>query len=134
MPHDDLKIGDLARATGTKVVTIRYYEKIGLLAAPDRSAGNYRSYDAAALARLRFIRRSRDLGFSLDRIRELLELSWTWRARATTWTRSPRRIWPMSSARLQTFNRWRANCAGSRRPATAVARSRTVASSTRSPD
>ena len=44
MQRDDLKIGDLARATGTKVVTIRYYEKIGLLAAPDRSAGNYRSY------------------------------------------------------------------------------------------
>ena len=75
MQRDDLKIGDLARATGTKVVTIRYYEKIGLLAAPDRSFGNYRTYDAAALARLRFIRRCRDLGFSLDRIRELLDLS-----------------------------------------------------------
>ena len=75
MQHNDLKIGDLARATGTKVVTIRYYEKIGLLAAPDRTAGNYRSYDAAALERLRFIRRCRDLGFSLDQIRELLDLS-----------------------------------------------------------
>ncbi len=75
MQCDDLKIGDLARTTGTKVVTIRYYEKIGLLAAPLRSAGNYRSYDAAALARLRFIRRCRDLGFSLDQIRELLDLS-----------------------------------------------------------
>ena len=75
MQRDDLKIGDLARATGTKVVTIRYYEKIGLLPAPDRSAGNYRTYDAVALERLRFIRRCRDLGFSLDQIRELLELS-----------------------------------------------------------
>ena len=75
MKHDNLKIGDLARATGTKVVTIRYYEKIGLLAAPSRSVGNYRTYDDAALARLRFIRRCRDLGFSLDRIRELLDLS-----------------------------------------------------------
>lgn len=75
MNCDNLKIGDLARATGTKVVTIRYYEKIGLLGAPDRSAGNYRSYDAAALARLRFIRRCRNLGFSLDQIRELLDLS-----------------------------------------------------------
>ena len=75
MQHDDLKIGDLARATGIKVVTIRYYEKIGLLTAPDRTAGNYRSFDAAALERLRFIRRCRDLGFSLDPIRELLDLS-----------------------------------------------------------
>lgn len=75
MKHDNLKIGDLARATGTKVVTIRYYEKIGLLAAPVRSVGNYRSFDAAALDRLRFIRRCRNLGFSLDQIRELLDLS-----------------------------------------------------------
>lgn len=75
MQRDDLRIGDLARATGTKVVTIRYYEKIGLLPAPDRSAGNYRTYDAVALARLRFIRRCRDLGFALDQIRELLDLA-----------------------------------------------------------
>ena len=75
MPRDDLKIGDLGRATGTKVVTIRYYEKIGLLPAPDRSVGNYRTYDAAALERLRFIRRCRDLGFSLDQVRELLSLA-----------------------------------------------------------
>lgn len=75
MKSEDLKIGDLARATGTKVVTIRYYEKIGLLPAPARSAGNYRSYDGAALQRLRFIRRCRDLGFSLEQIRELLLLS-----------------------------------------------------------
>lgn len=75
MKRDGLKIGDLARATATKVVTIRYYEKIGLLPPPDRSVGNYRSYDQAALERLRFVRRCRDLGFSLDHIRELLELS-----------------------------------------------------------
>ena len=75
MKSDDLKIGDLSRATGTKVVTIRYYEKIGLLPLPDRSAGNYRTYDTAALERLRFIRRCRDLGFSLDQVRELLKLS-----------------------------------------------------------
>lgn len=75
MLHGDLKIGDLARATATKVVTIRYYEKIGLLPLPGRSSGNYRAYDRAALERLRFIRRCRDLGFSLDQIRELLDLS-----------------------------------------------------------
>ena len=75
MKHGALKIGDLARNTGTKVVTIRYYEKIGLLPPPERGAGNSRSYDAAALQRLRFIRRCRDLGFGLKQIRELLELS-----------------------------------------------------------
>lgn len=74
-PLRDLKIGDLARATDTKVVTIRYYEKIGLMPAPARSDSNYRHYDAGHLERLRFIRRCRDLGFSLDQIRDLLELS-----------------------------------------------------------
>ena len=75
MRRSELKIGDLSRETGTKVVTIRYYEKVGLLPAPVRSTGNYRSYDLQALERLRFIRRCRDLGFSLNQIRELLELS-----------------------------------------------------------
>lgn len=70
-----MQIGDLARGTGTKVVTIRYYEKIGLLREPERSAGNYRSYAPDALDRLRFIRRCRELGFSLDQIRDLLALS-----------------------------------------------------------
>jgi DNA-binding transcriptional MerR regulator len=68
-------IGDLAKATDTKVETIRYYERIGLLAKPPRTSGNYRSYGPAELARLSFIRRSRDLGFSLDQIRALLALS-----------------------------------------------------------
>lgn len=75
MEQGDLRIGDLARMTGTKVVTIRYYEKIRLLPSPNRSARNYRIYDSVALERLRFIRRCRDLGFSLDQIRELLELA-----------------------------------------------------------
>ncbi len=75
MQHHDLKIGDLSRETGTKVVTIRYYEKIGLLPVPGRSAGNYRTYGSRALDRLRFIRRCRALGFSLDQVRELLDLS-----------------------------------------------------------
>ena len=70
-----LKIGDLANATGTKVQTIRYYEEIGLLPAPTRTQSNYRTYDATSLRRLSFIRRSRDLGFSLDRVREMLGLA-----------------------------------------------------------
>lgn len=70
-----LSIGALAKATDTKVVTIRYYERIGLLPAPARSASNYRVYAPPHLERLRFIRRCRDLGFTLDEVRELLRLS-----------------------------------------------------------
>ena len=68
-------IGDLAKATDTKVETIRYYERIGLLPDPERTAGNYRSYEAAHLGRLSFIRRARDLGFSIDQVRNLLGLA-----------------------------------------------------------
>ena len=70
-----LPIGHLAKATGTKVVTIRYYEQIGLLPVPSRTAGNYRTYRTEHMSRLRFIRRCRDLGFTLDQIRDLLRLS-----------------------------------------------------------
>jgi Cu(I)-responsive transcriptional regulator len=70
-----LTIGDLGKATNTKVETVRYYERIGLLPKPPRSTGNYRTYGAAELNRLSFIRRARDLGFSLDQMRALLSLS-----------------------------------------------------------
>jgi len=70
-----LAISDLAKRTGTKVETIRYYERIGLLPEPGRTEGNYRAYDNGHLGRLSFIRRARDLGFSLDQVRELLGLS-----------------------------------------------------------
>ena len=70
-----LSIGDLAKATGAKVVTIRYYEQIGLLPAPSRTEGNYRAYDQAHMRQLRFIRRCRDLGFTLEQVRDLLGLS-----------------------------------------------------------
>ena len=70
-----LTIGHLARQTGTKVETIRFYEKNGLLPEPSRTEGNYRAYEPDHLNRLSFIRRARDLGFSLDQIRALLTLS-----------------------------------------------------------
>ena len=71
-----LRIGDLARETDTRVVTIRYYEKIGLLPEPERSGtGNYRTYGNDALERLGFIRRCRALGFSLEQVRDLLALA-----------------------------------------------------------
>lgn len=70
-----LSIGDLSKATDSKVETIRYYEHAGLLPKPPRTSGNYRSYEAGHLTRLGFIRRARELGLSLDRVRELLSLS-----------------------------------------------------------
>ncbi len=68
-------IGQLSKKTGVKVPTIRYYEQIGLIAPPERSAGNQRRYTQDGFARLSFIRHSRDLGFSLEDTRELLDLS-----------------------------------------------------------
>lgn len=70
-----LSIGELARATDTKVETVRYYERIDLLPKPGRTSGNYRAYGAVELGRLSFIRRARDLGFSIDQVRALLDLS-----------------------------------------------------------
>ncbi|MEE4377297.1 MAG: helix-turn-helix domain-containing protein [Candidatus Competibacteraceae bacterium] len=67
-------IGYLARETGCKVQTIRYYEQVGLMPEPARSTGNQRTYGPAQLHRLRFIRHARDLGFSQDEVRELLGL------------------------------------------------------------
>lgn len=69
-----LKRGELARCTGCNLETIRYYEKIGLLPEPPRSASDYRVYDESHIRRLRFILRGRELGFAIDEIRGLLEL------------------------------------------------------------
>ena len=70
-----LAIGYLAKKTGTKVQTIRYYEQVGLMPEPGRTDGGQRRYGNAELDRLSFIRHARQLGFSLDAIRELLDLS-----------------------------------------------------------
>ena len=70
-----LSIGELSKASGVKVVTIRYYEQIKLMPSPLRTEGNYRAYKREHLHRLQFIRRCRDLGFTLDQVRELLLLS-----------------------------------------------------------
>jgi MerR family mercuric resistance operon transcriptional regulator len=74
MPAKPLRIGELSRRTGCNIETIRYYERIGLLPRPDRR-GRYRQYDAAGVSSLAFIRRARDLGFTLDEIRQLLRLA-----------------------------------------------------------
>lgn len=67
-------IGDLAMRTGTKVETVRYYEKAGLLPPAARTAGNHRAYTRAHVERLAFIRHSRELGFALESIRAMLSV------------------------------------------------------------
>ncbi|HNU10892.1 MAG TPA: Cd(II)/Pb(II)-responsive transcriptional regulator [Rubrivivax sp.] len=69
-----MRIGDLARATGTPVQTIRFYEQQGLLPPPQRAQNNYRVYTAAHVERLAFIRQCRNLDMTLDEIRMLLAL------------------------------------------------------------
>ncbi len=67
-------IGTISKHTGVNIETIRYYERIGIMPKPPRTAGGQRIYETAHLKRLAFIRRSRELGFSLDEIRALLRL------------------------------------------------------------
>ena len=70
----NLRRSDLARLTGCNLETIRYYENIGIMPDPPRTAANYRAYDETHVARLRFVMRARDLGFPLEEIRDLLGL------------------------------------------------------------
>ena len=71
----EMSIGDAAKRSGVKIPTIRYYEQVGLLPVPPRTEGNRRSYGDAALRRLTFIRHARELGFEVDALRQLLDLS-----------------------------------------------------------
>jgi MerR family copper efflux transcriptional regulator len=70
-----LTIGAVAKRVGVAIDTIRYYEREGLLPEPERRASGYRSYGESAIAQLGFIRRAKELGFTLEEIRELLDLS-----------------------------------------------------------
>lgn len=72
-----LTIGELSRQAQVKVPTIRYYEQIGLLAAPARTEGQQRRYGAGDVRRLNFIRHARELGFEVEAIRQLLDLTGT---------------------------------------------------------
>ncbi|WP_333677169.1 heavy metal-responsive transcriptional regulator [Dyella sp.] len=74
-PTASLTIGTVAKRAGVPIDTIRYYEREGLLPEPLRRASGYRSYNESAIKRLRFIRRAKELGFTLDEIRDLLALS-----------------------------------------------------------
>jgi len=72
---EQYSIGEMARTGNCKVQTVRYYEEIGLLPKPRRNSGNQRVYSSLHHDRLRFIRHSRELGFSLEQIRQILALS-----------------------------------------------------------
>ena len=74
-PRPDIAIGELSRRTQCNIETIRYYERIALLPKPRRQGGRYRRYAAEDVARLRFILRARQLGFTLDDVRALLHLA-----------------------------------------------------------
>lgn len=74
-PAENLPIGALARRTGVKAPTIRYYEGVGLLPPPPRTDANRRSYGPEDERRLHFIRHARDLGFDIEAIRQLLALA-----------------------------------------------------------
>jgi DNA-binding transcriptional MerR regulator len=71
----DYAIGELSSLSGVKVPTIRYYEGIGLLAAPPRTDGNQRRYDGLALDRLRFIAHAREMGFPMQSVKAMLRLA-----------------------------------------------------------
>ena len=75
MTRDRIQIGELSRRTGGNPETIRYYERIGILPRPARSVARYRLYDSDDVRRLIFVRRARELGFTLEEVRALLAVS-----------------------------------------------------------
>lgn len=74
MSNESMTIGQVAANADVHVETIRYYQRLGLVAEPPRPPGSVRHYDAGTVARLRFIRRAQQLGFALDEVRNLLAL------------------------------------------------------------
>jgi Cu(I)-responsive transcriptional regulator len=118
-----MQIGQAASASGVSAKMIRHYESIGLIGPAARRDSNYRTYQAEDLHRLRFIRRARDLGFSVERIRDLLKL-WSDRDRSSAEVKAialghlaelDRKIDDMR-AMAETVRRLAEACEGDRRP------------------
>lgn len=118
-----MNIGEAAAASGVTAKMIRHYESIGLLPSAPRSEGGYRRYDTRAVHTLRFVRRARNLGFSLDEIRGLLAL-WQDRGRASADVKAitlghvaelDRRIAELQAMR-DTLRHLAAACSGDARP------------------
>jgi DNA-binding transcriptional MerR regulator len=76
MRDDDkvLKVGAVAKAAGVGVQTLHYYERVGLLAKPERSAANYRLYSPEAIRRVRFIKKAQAVGLTLEETKQILDL------------------------------------------------------------
>jgi MerR family copper efflux transcriptional regulator len=118
-----MNIGEVAKASGITAKMIRYYEEIGLIQAAQRHENDYRHYTNESLEVLRFIRRSRDLGFSLDRIKVLLSL-WQDRSRKSSEVKALAKIYiqeldqqieKLNSIRSQ-LERLHSCCHGDERP------------------
>jgi MerR family mercuric resistance operon transcriptional regulator len=75
LQQPEITIGELSSQTGVNIETVRYYERIGLIPQPPRSAGGRRVFSESDAQRLSFIRRARELGFSIDDIRSLLDVA-----------------------------------------------------------
>ena len=73
-PERPLTIGDVARAAGVNVQTLRYYERRGLLQEPERSSSGYRQYSFEAVRVIRFVKKAQDLGFTLEEVHDLLKM------------------------------------------------------------
>ncbi|MCJ2047254.1 Cu(I)-responsive transcriptional regulator [Methylobacterium sp. J-078] len=123
MSADAVTIGEAARGTGVSAKMIRYYEETGLIAPAARTASGYRLYAESDLHALRFVRRARDLGFSVEDIRALLAL-WHDRARASAQVRAlalshvsdlRRRIEALEGM-ARTLENLAAHCGGDARP------------------
>src|SRR2546430_10219137 len=72
--NDSLKVGAVAKAAGVGVQTLHYYERLGMLPKPDRSAANYRLYSPQAIRRVRFIKKAQALGLTLEETKQILDL------------------------------------------------------------
>ncbi|HSS17413.1 MAG TPA: heavy metal-responsive transcriptional regulator [Candidatus Dormibacteraeota bacterium] len=105
--ESDLRIGAIAKKAGVGVQTLHYYERIGLLPKPARSAANYRLYSFEALRRVRFIKKAQAVGFTLEEIRQILDLKNQGRAPCRRVTELGEKHLQEIDARLADLRRYR---------------------------